>query len=159
MSKPAAVLGYIKTFRQQRGELVVSIGFPIADANAVHNALGGYPSDDESRWVAVALIDESAAKAHMLSKQQPEAPKVEDDASRAIRQAGALAGKESFWKWVNQNYDTLIIGQEDTECWIRNMCRISSRAEFRTNAEALARWRQIHRDYQRWANEPDDGEG
>lgn len=157
MSKPAAVLGYIKTFRQQRGELVVSIGFPIADANAVHNALGGYTSDDETRWVAVALIDESAAKAHMLSKQQPEAPKVEDDASKAIRQAGALAGKESFWKWLREEKEFWsATDQTATEAWIRHACRVKSRTEFRDNVEALARWQQIHRDYQRWANEPEE---
>ena len=156
-AKPAAVLGYIKTFRQQRGELVVSIGFPIADANAVHNALGGYTSDDETRWVAVALIDESAAKAHMLSKQQPEAPKVENEAAeKAIKQAGTLASKESFWKWIDTHYDAVIISKDDAERWIRAACRITSRAEFRTNAEALARWHQIHPAYQRWANEPEE---
>lgn len=158
MEKPKAVMGWLKGMNATRGEFVVRIAFPVEDANSLHEWFGGYPKDGDTRWFALAAIDEVAAKAHAIGQVKPK-QKVLSEAETAIKGSHALCAEPAFWRFLSETQGAANIASEgDAAVWVRDRTGVETRAEFKTDSMARERWFRIARDYHIWAAQPAEGE-
>ena len=159
--KPAAVMGYLKRLGKTRADFTVTLAFPEADAESLHQWFGGYPVEGETRWFAIAAITEEAARAHMADKTEKTEPNPIPDAAKAISGTAVCCKASSFWRWINetQNHDGEVGSEEAALDWVRKATGVQSRSEYRTNVPARGRWFELSRLYHAWAAQPEDGLG
>jgi len=142
MPEAAVIKGSYADYRRVKGRktLQLVIEVPLEQAPLVHEAFGE-PLPDGSTWVAVALLDSSKA---------PEQPAKTDH--HLSRQAAMCCNDKMFQVCLSELYDTHCFNSDQAADIVRQECLVDSRAEFDTNPEAAARWRNLHASYEAWKN-------
>ena len=97
----------------------------------------------------------SDAEVKMLGGSRPDKPRQRmADLSRA-KQAGILCGEEWFQRFLIRQYDMPIVGGQpltaDAAVFVRDFCKVTSRAHLDTFSEAGALWDRLRSDYDAWA--------
>ncbi len=143
-----------KTVRT-RSTLQIVLEVPIEQQADIFAKLG-YPLPGEHKWVAVALLAESAAIAtpdNVRSLNAKRAYADKDEPHRAVNRAGILARDPRFWTWANRQSESTslcgrtIINEIEAAAFIRDWCGVESRKEFITNPKALAKYHQLETEY------------
>lgn len=70
------------------------------------------------------------------------------EAERAVQSAGMLCRNIQFQRWLNQNGLTLGISEDDAIAGLKYVCQIESRAELKTNPEALHRFQDLRQRFE-----------
>ena len=113
----------------------------------------------ESRDIIESLEAMGAGKRYMLvlapigDDEQPEPiPAVTDKlkGGKFAQRAGIICGQPAFWKWVNDVEGIVVDSQETAAYFIRNQCRVSSRAELDHNGHAGMAFETILTEYEMW---------
>ncbi len=120
---------------------------PIEEADNALRVLGGMPRADAKTWVGIALITEEAATQPADKPRRRMA-----DLSRA-QQAGILCNHWQFQHFVNHVYEVNFSGSDDTEKtaeFVRNYCKVASRAELDNSEHGHERWDQLRTEYDAW---------
>ena len=97
----------------------------------------GLPQPNEEMWVAVAALKKERLAGNAR-------------ASRAIQQAGILGKDTAFGVWLKnaKNFPEVDPHQPDTiEAAIRSVTGVKSRADWRTNEQALLIWERLYNEF------------
>lgn len=155
---------------KSRSVVQLVLELPIEAADAALASLGGIPQPGAERWVAVAplLLEPIAMKPLSEGKVAEAKAAVKalatTEGERARVRAVMLCKDERFQEWIigegfavfgNRRHGAERHGtrpyRSDTEAWaaglIRSGCRIASRSELATNAEACQQFRRIEEAY------------
>lgn len=133
------------TFVQLRpinGRKVVQIVLeaPNEHADAILQALGGYPKPDDPQWVGVAPLDAEAA-------QKPaEKPK----GGKLAQRAGILCGEPRFWRYLEEVHDLRCSDAADAANHVRVWCKIDSRAQLDRQHTAGRVFEDLFSSYAMW---------
>lgn len=114
--------------------------------------------------VPTALIQDWVGSRYMVAMtklgddDQPEGSEYIVRANKAVQQAGMLARNPKFQEFVARQHghtdgdpDEAWSGTEDTAvAFIREVCGVQSRTEFRTNKEALEAFEDIRGEFEDW---------
>ena len=130
-------------------QLIIEI--PIESADHALKLLGGVPQASKERWVGIApLSAKPEPPARETAQEDPFEQPGQHGADPTRRfwdlppaqQAALKCADSHFQKW-------LVVEDQDTAAaWVRAHCKVSSRSELNTNAEAAAIWRQVLRSYE-----------
>ena len=145
MNDKAIIKGVYADYRRVKGRKVlqVIVEVPLEQAPLVHEAFGE-PDPAGDTWVAVALL-------------QPETARVAEqkDKHRLSRQAAMCCQEQAFWTFLSEYGNgpiSIVRSAPEAAATVRYVCGVDSRAEFDSDLEAAARWRNLHASYQAWLN-------
>jgi len=134
-------------FIKSRKVATVSLELPIEQADAFVKAFGT-PNPASETWVGIARLD--------LSKAAPEAPKAKERRQFAdmplSQQCAIRCNEPKFRRFLARDvadfemFDVTMAAEE-----IRSLCKIVSRSELDSNADAAAIWRRIDDAYWGWS--------
>ena len=135
----AVIKGTYSDFKliKTRNVVQMIIEVPIEQANQITTKFG-MPQPNEEKWVAVALI-------------KTESVPINNDASRAIQQAGVLGQDVAFGTWLSQTRNDVSVTPSNIasiQQAIRVICGVTSRADFKNNDKALETWKKLYSAYQ-----------
>jgi DNA recombination protein Rad52 len=92
----------------------------------------------------LALYDKTQAEVADVPAKKPAPAKRVDP---LVQQAGIICGEKEFWRF-------LAVANADLAAQVvRDRCRIDSRSELATNAEAAKLWRALVAEYRAWEKE------
>jgi hypothetical protein len=143
MTDAAIVKATYSDYRRVKGRKVLQLIFevPIEQAPQIHERFGE-PAPDGSTWVAIARLNEGAAKVEKPKRSWSELSRAE--------QAGLKCADTDFsgYLWARTN-------QMDIPEWtaaeaVRKLCGVNSRAELDRNPNAGKAWDSLYSDYQFW---------
>lgn len=149
MNTPAAFKGTYADWKLVKTRGVVQIVFevPLADSDNAYEILGGMPSYANERWFGIAAIRNSA----------PVVDAPEDKQSKPWRelhpsaQAGIRCGEPLFWAFLREEVGMKDDGSADNAAsFVRDHCKVNSRAHFNTNPAAKAVWTSLDSQFQAW---------
>ena len=124
---------------QTRKVVQVILEAPEEQADAILDALGGYPKSDNPQWVGVAPLDAEAA-------QKPaEKPKGGNLAQRA----GILCGEGAFHQFLKMQGGS-VFTDGDAASYLRRYCGVASRAELDHDQIAGHKFTELEAAYRRW---------
>ena len=135
----AAITGSFADFKiiRTRGVCQIVVEIDLRNADAALAALGGVPQPESERPVAIArLAEDKPAKPDARERYQQLT-----EGEQAVARAGVLANDRAFQIWSgagskHNEYSHVVWAAN----YIRAVCKIDSRSELATNAEALARF-------------------
>jgi hypothetical protein len=113
------------------------IEFPIEQGEQFISKFG-LPNTHEEKWVAVAWL-----------RSQP--VETNGRASKAIQQAGIMCKDIAFGTWLRDTRKFQINPANETEVQevLRAILGVTSRADMRTNDDALERWETLYDQFKR----------
>jgi hypothetical protein len=135
----AATQATFSDFRIVKGRKVAQLVFelPLEGADAALAALGGLPQPATERWFAIARLTKEAAR-----KPDPkERYAAASEGEQAVTRSNLLTGDKDFLEWCSQPTPKL------AGDFIRGYCKIASRADLATDADALARFLEMETRY------------
>ncbi|HCT52365.1 MAG TPA: hypothetical protein DF712_07885 [Balneola sp.] len=136
--KDAVITGTYSDFKiiKTRKVAQMVVEFPIEQGDQFISKFG-LPKPHEEKWVAVAWV-------------RSEAVETTGRASKAIQQAGILCKDVSFGVWLNETKGMGLNPKQETEIQdaVRAILGVSSRADMRTNEQALQTWEKMYSEYQ-----------
>jgi predicted transcriptional regulator len=137
----AAIKATYHTYNRILGRKVLQIVLevPLEQEGQVHTAIG-YPSPDGSTWVAIARLNEGAAKVEKPKRSWSEL-------SRA-QQAGIACDDPEFRKFLIKR--GMLLENEEAAEAVRDACNVATRSALDTNATAAGRWDRLYSDFQMW---------
>lgn len=144
MNAPAAIKGCFSDFKIIRGRKVCQlvIEVPIEEADAALAAMGGVPSADSERWVAVARLNLAAAKPDGAAQGGKDARPFHT--LPLAQQAALKCGDPSFQRFMKATTSN------EAAIRVRQECGVQSRADIETDEEAKTRWFAILKDFDQW---------
>jgi hypothetical protein len=151
MNAPAAISGTFTKMDAIAGRKVVRLHIEcnIEEADAILNALGGYPDPANPAHVAVARLNIPVAQARAAGSKQPDKRKLTE--LPAPQQAALTCQREAFWRYIReQNKSAKCISEEDAAYHVRTFCKVDSRSELATNEVARQRWNLLLSGFQAW---------
>ena len=113
------------------------IEFPIEQGEQFISKFG-LPNPHEEKWVAVAWL-------------RSEPVETNGRASKAIQQAGIMCKDVAFGTWLRDTRKFQINPANETEVQevVRAVLGVTSRADMRTNDDALERWETLYDQFRR----------
>jgi hypothetical protein len=141
----AAIKATYHTYNRILGRKVLQIVLevPLEQEGQVHAAIG-YPSPDGSTWVAIARLNEGAAKVEKPKRSWSELSRAE--------QAGIACQDADFRHYLAKTsygnlktMDAAVAAEA-----VRTRCDVKSRADLDTDHHGATRWDKLYGDYQRW---------
>lgn len=148
-----AILGTFADFKliRSRGQAQIIVEIPMEEADRALAALGGLPTDANSRWVAVAR---PPSEQRQTMKQA--APK----GGELSRRAAILCADPRFRKWLSEVADEYLETEEQAARKLRTLCGVESRVmldhdesarrEFLMLVESFDNWKQWQRATEIW---------
>lgn len=135
----AVIKGTYSDFKliKTRNVVQMIIEVPIEQAQQITTKFG-MPQPHEEKWVAVALL-----------KTEPIL--INNDASRAIQQAGVLGQDIAFGTWLSHTRTDVSVTPNNIasiQQAIRVICGVTSRADFKNTPKALETWQKLYSAYQ-----------
>jgi hypothetical protein len=154
---PEAVLGWLKRIGTTQTEFVVTIGFPIEDAEKLHAFFGGHVLPGDERWLGVTAIDHEKATEYGLSKKGKKKDAIETDGQRAIKGSSALCKKEPFWRWLREEKgEEAVYDEESALIAVKEITGVKSRHDYINDVFGRESWFRLSSEYHKWAAQPDD---
>jgi hypothetical protein len=132
-------------YRRVKGRKVLQLIFevPIEQAPQIHERFGE-PAPDGSTWVAIARLNEGAAKVEKPKRSWSELSRAE--------QAGIACQDADFRHYLAKTsygnlktMDAAVAAEA-----VRTRCDVKSRADLDTDHHGATRWDKLYGDYQRW---------
>ena len=139
----AVVQGTYADFKLVKTRNVVQmiVEVPIEQAEQITTKFG-MPQPHEEKWVAVALIKQEKVE-------------VNNEANRAIQQAGILGQEVAFGVWLKNTRPELQVDPNNIasiQQAIRSITGVASRRDFKTDSLALEAWQKLHAQYKKDAS-------
>lgn len=162
MTEPCVIRGDFTNFKLVQGrkvaQLVVEI--PIEEAQAALTKLG-MPIPGESRWVAVALLNEGGDSSSQSERQTRNlevvgatpAPSPTKDHRKfsdlpLSQQAGIRADERDFQDYLSSKPEFFDYAHLDPAEKVRRICGVTSRSKLIRNTDGGDKWEQLEIGYQ-----------
>ena len=137
MSDDVVITGTYSDFRLIKTRKVAQmvVEFPIEQGQSFVSRFG-LPDTHEDKWVAVAWLKSEAVESN-------------GRATKAIQQAGILCKDIAFGTWLRdtKKMDINPADESQVQDALRAILGVSSRADMRTNDQALAVWERLYDQY------------
>jgi hypothetical protein len=91
--------------------------------------------------VVMVRIDQNE---HPMERQE------DNSGAKAIQLAGILCKDSKFWQYLHQDNQILTENEKESTGWIREYLGVQSRAELRTNNNAVIRLFSLNKEFQEW---------
>lgn len=149
MNSPAAFRATYSDWKlvKTRGVVQVIFEVPLADSDTAYEILGGMPNHANERWFGIAA----------LRQGQPIVDAPEEKQSKNWRelqpsaQAGIRCAEPLFWAFLREELGMRDEGSADNAAsFVRDHCKVNSRAHFNTNPAAKAVWQSLDNQFQAW---------
>ena len=149
MNTPAAFKATYSDWKlvKTRGVVQVIFEVPLADSDTAYEILGGMPDYANERWFGIAA----------LRNGQPIIDAPEEKQSKSWRelqpsaQAGIRCAEPLFWAFLREELKMRDEGSADNAAsFVRDYCKVNSRAHFNTNPAAKAVWQSLDNQFQAW---------
>lgn len=76
------------------------------------------------------------------------------DGDRAVQLAGILCRTPEFWRYLTENYDSdgwpMVRDEKEAGEVLKGLTKVRSRAEYRDDEKARARFRKLQAKYEAW---------
>jgi hypothetical protein len=154
---PEAVLGWLKRIGTTQAEFVVTIGFPIEDAEKLHAFFGGHVLPGDERWMGVTAIDHEKATEYGLSRKGKKKDPLDADAQKAIKGSSALCREAPFWRWLREEKGEQVHDEEDALVVVKRLTGVKSRHDYINDVFGRESWFRLSSEYHKWAAQPEDG--
>ena len=172
MTDRAAFQASYTDWRVIKGRKVVSISFevPIEHADLAYQVLGGMPNPASEIWCGIARISASTGSAgqppqvaESVAAGSPDpveeirapSPKRKWDDLPPQTQAAIVGAEPGFWRFALYVHNTTVLDESMAANFIREFCRVDSRAKLATNPEALTLWKVLQHQYRTWRDHPE----
>lgn len=137
MNDDAVFTGTYSDFRiiKTRKVAQVVVEFPIEQGERFVNRFG-LPNNHEDKWVVVAWLKSESVESN-------------GRATKAIQQAGILCKDVAFGTWLRdaKKMDINPADEGQVQDALRAILGVSSRADMRTNEQALSVWERLYDQY------------
>lgn len=162
-----AAFADFKIIRTRKTAQVV-LEIPLEAADAALSALGGLPNPASERWVAVARLQEPAARDAPAAEAPAPADELDHPTGRrpfaslsAAKQAGIRCNDSSFREYLSHRsrkagMPNEAMDMETAVAYVRGVCGVNSRAELDANPEARERWTKLQDAYWLWTRGYED---
>lgn len=149
MNSPAAFRATYSDWKLVKTRGVVQIVFevPLADSDNAYEILGGMPNHANERWFGIAAIRTGTAVVDAPEEKQS---KNWRDLQPSA-QAGIRCAEPLFWAFLREELHMREEGSADNAAsFVRDHCKVNSRAHFNTNPAAKAVWQSLDNQFQAW---------
>jgi hypothetical protein len=153
MSDAAAFKATYSDFRLVRSRKVVQLVFEVpleksADALA---CLGGMPNPAAETWCAIARLDLDKAEQFVPEIARP---------NKLAQLIGIRCNDKMFWQFLMNRYRVIFStnahkSSEIAAEFVRDFCKVESRADIQGNPEAALRWDLLESSFICWRDAPE----
>lgn len=151
MNTPAAFRATYADWKLVKTRAVVQVIFevPLADADTAYEILGGMPNHASERWFGIAALRPPASESIVDAPDVKTREQWKDCAPS--KQAGIRCAEPLFWAFLREEHRAdPCANSDDAASFVRNYCRVNSRAHFNANPAAKAVWQSLDNQYQAW---------
>jgi hypothetical protein len=151
MNTPAAFKGTYADWKLVKTRGVVQIVFevPLAESDHAYEILGGMPNYANERWFGIAALKSGKVEAIVDVPQEKQSKNWRDLQPSA--QAGIRCAEPLFWAFLREELNMRDEGSADNAAsFVRDHCKVNSRAHFNTNPAAKAVWTSLDNQFQAW---------
>lgn len=149
MSSPAAFRATYSDWKlvKTRGVVQVIFEVPLADSDNAYEILGGMPNHANERWFGIAAI--KVGQSVVDAPEEKQSKNWRDLQPSA--QAGIRCAEPLFWAFLREELSMRDEGSADNAAsFVRDHCKVNSRAHFNTNPAAKAVWASLDNQFQAW---------
>ncbi len=122
---------------------------PLHESDAAYEVLGGMPAPAAERWFGIAALKEGHGEPIINAPEDKQSKNWRDLQPSA--QAGIRCAEPLFWAFLKEELGMRDEGSADNAAYfVRDHCKVNSRAHFNTNPAAKAVWQSLDIQFQAW---------